>query len=237
MSMNKKFFAVIIGSEILDNRRVDKHFNFIRDELLKRGYALSGSFVIKDDKNLIKSTFEMIKNIPNSIMFSFGGIGSTPDDLTREISSEIFRDGEMEFHQEFKALIEERFKESAYPHRINMSYLPINSNLLKNNPINKMCGYYLDERFFFVPGFPEMARPMILEALDKFYPYIEQIERFTLIANVKEGEIVDIMQSLPDGIDFSSLPMVNGSVEISMKSKEWFEFFKEELENRGISFN
>jgi molybdopterin-biosynthesis enzyme MoeA-like protein len=118
-----------------------------------------------------------------------------------------------------------------------MSYLPINSNLLKNNPINKMCGYYLDERFFFVPGFPEMARPMILEALDKFYPYIEQIERFTLIANVKEGEIVDIMQSLPDGIDFSSLPMVNGSVEISMKSKEWFEFFKEELENRGISFN
>lgn len=232
--MAKKFFAVIIGSEILDNRRVDKHFNFIRDELLKRGYSLSGSFVIKDDKNLIDSTFEMIKNIPDSIMFSFGGIGSTPDDLTREISAKVFRNFEMEFNNEFKTLIEEKFKNDAYPYRINMSYLPTNSKLLKENPINKMCGYYLDDRFFFVPGFPEMAHPMILEALNNLFPPIQKQNRFTLIANIREGEIVDIMQKLPENIDFSSLPMINGSVEISMKSQKWFEFFKKELIKRKI---
>lgn len=232
--MAKKFFAVIIGSEILDNRRVDKHFNFIRDELLKRGYSLSGSFVIKDDKNLIDSTFEMIKNIPDSVMFSFGGIGSTPDDLTREISAKVFRNSEMEFNNEFKTLIEEKFKNDAYPYRINMSYLPTNSKLLKENPINKMCGYYLDDRFFFVPGFPEMAHPMILEALNNLFPPIQKQNRFTLIANIREGEIVDIMQKLPENIDFSSLPMINGSVEISMKSQKWFEFFKKELIKRKI---
>lgn len=232
--MAKKFFAVIIGSEILDNRRVDKHFNFIRDEFLKRGYSLSGSFVIKDDKNLIDSTFEMIKNIPDSVMFSFGGIGSTPDDLTREISAKVFRNSEMEFNNEFKTLIEEKFKNDAYPYRINMSYLPTNSKLLKENPINKMCGYYLDDRFFFVPGFPEMAHPMILEALNNLFPPIQKQNRFTLIANIREGEIVDIMQKLPENIDFSSLPMINGSVEISMKSQKWFEFFKKELIKRKI---
>ena len=39
---------------------------------------------------LLRSLFQMIKNDPDAVMFSFGGIGSTPDDLTREIAAEIF---------------------------------------------------------------------------------------------------------------------------------------------------
>jgi len=51
------FYAVIIGSEILNGRREDKHFTFIRDALLRRGHLLFSTFIIKDDIELIHSIF------------------------------------------------------------------------------------------------------------------------------------------------------------------------------------
>jgi len=232
-------FAVIIGTEILNARREDKHFKFLRDELLKRGYTLDGCFIIKDDKELMKKTFEMIKSIPNSKMFCFGGIGSTPDDFTREVSSEVFSDG-MEFNEEFKAKIIEKFGNKAYPARIYMSYLPKGAKLLKNNPINGMYGYYIDDRYFFTPGFPDMAHPMVLEALDKFFPSKQIKQRYSILVYEKEGEFVDIMQKIPKEIEFSSLPKLDYTCEISIAgddAKKWIKFFKQELDKKGIKYN
>ena len=49
--MNKhNFYAVIIGSEILNGRRVDKHFEYVRNALLLRGHTLYATFIIKDDE-------------------------------------------------------------------------------------------------------------------------------------------------------------------------------------------
>ena len=207
--------------------------------MLKRVYTLDGSFIIKDDKELMKKTFEMIKSIPNSKMFCFGGIGSTPDDFTREISADVFSDG-MSFNEEFKQKIITKFKENAYPARIYMSYLPNNAQLLKNNPINGMYGYYIDNRFFFTPGFPQMAHPMVLEALDKFFPKKELKKRYTILVDAKEGEFVDIMQKIPNNVEFSSLPKLNYTCEISIagdEAKKWIEFFKQELDKKGIKYN
>jgi len=53
----RKIFQVIIGTEILQARREDKHFKFLRDELLKRGYELFSSFIVKDDPQIIKKYF------------------------------------------------------------------------------------------------------------------------------------------------------------------------------------
>ncbi len=71
------FYALIIGTEILNARREDKHFQFIRDELQKYGYELFAIFIVKDDVQLMKNCYELIKKDQNSILFSFGGIGST----------------------------------------------------------------------------------------------------------------------------------------------------------------
>ena len=146
------FYALIIGSEILNGRREDKHFSFIKNELEKRGHSLYASFVVKDCPTLLKNIFTLIKNDPFSVMFSFGGIGSTPDDLTRAIASDIFTCKPPIRHKQFEADIIERFGDEAYPHRIFMSDLPENSQLLQN-PVNNMSGFYLQERYFFVQVF------------------------------------------------------------------------------------
>lgn len=238
------FYAVIIGSEILNGRREDKHFLYIRDALLSRGHTLFSSFIIKDDPRLIHTTFSMIKNDPDAVMFSFGGIGSTPDDLTRQIASDVFSDGVLVVHEQFGAHIIERFADAAYPHRIHMAELPKNAGLL-HNVINNMSGFSLEDRYFFMPGFPEMSHPMVEEALERFYPKAEERYRHTLIAQTSENTLIEVMERMDKNIDFSSLPMMNGGnpiVEISVASIDFesstrnFQLFIDTLENQSIPY-
>lgn len=238
------FYAVIIGSEILNNRRTDKHFPFIRDALMHRGHTLFASFIIKDDPELIRSTYAMVKHDPDAVMFSFGGIGSTPDDLTRQISSDVFSDGILISHDQFRTNIIDRFGDAAYPHRIHMADLPKNAQLLPNI-INNMSGFYLENRFFFMPGFPEMSHPMVEYTLKRFYPNAPTTYRKTLIAQTSENTLINVMEKLPPEIDFSSLPMLNAgkaTVEISVASSnqqqcnQGFGLFIEDLNAKSIDY-
>jgi molybdopterin-biosynthesis enzyme MoeA-like protein len=238
------FYAVIIGSEILNGRREDKHFLYLRDALLLRGHTLFSTFIIKDDSVLIRNTFELIKNDPDAVMFSFGGIGSTPDDLTRQIASDVFSDGELVSHAQFHSDIIERFGDAAYPYRIHMAELPKHSELL-HNVINNMSGFYLHARYFFMPGFPEMSHPMVEEALNRFYPQSITIYRQTLIAQTSENTLIECMHQLDPSVDFSSLPMINGGspvVEISVASEDKelcdknFQLFIQTLHSKSIDY-
>lgn len=238
------FYAVIIGSEILNGRRTDKHFDFLRDALLARGHVLYTSITIKDDPLLIRTTFETVKRDPDAVMFSFGGIGSTPDDLTREIAAEVFGDGSLYTHEKFYSDIVERFGDAAFPHRIHMADLPKNAGLL-HNIINNMSGFYLEDRYFFMPGFPEMSHPMAEEALGRFYPAVAAVYRKTLIAQTSENTLIDVMHRLPKTVDFSSLPMLkdgHASVEISVASideaeaNRCIELFIDDLNAKNIDY-
>jgi len=238
------FYALIIGTEILNARREDKHFTFLRDELAKHGHELFASFIVKDNIKLIKKSFELIKNDEKSVLFSFGGIGSTPDDLTREISAEVFTSKPLVRHKQFEQDIIEKFKDEAYPHRIHMSDLPLNANLLKN-PVNNMSGYSLQNRFFFVPGFPQMAHPMLEDVIKTHFASSEEKFRFTLIANTSENTLINLMQKIPDDVELSSLPIFKeekASVELSLsgyqksKLEYYFNIFCKELDKKNIVF-
>lgn len=239
------FYAVIIGTEILNGRRQDKHFEFVRSLLARQGHALFASLVIKDDPRLIEQTFRMIKEDSAAVLFSFGGIGSTPDDLTREIAAKVFTGKSAVRHQGFAKDIIERFKEEAYPHRIEMADLPVGSQLLKN-PVNNMSGFFLDERYFFVPGFPEMAHAMITEALKRFHPDRHTLFRKTLTAQTSENTLIDIMKRVPSRLELSSLPMLHegiASVELSIAGPDkdevdlWFGKFTAMLARDHITYD
>lgn len=212
------FYSVIIGSELLNGRRKDKHFEFLNAELLKRGWSHKGSFVIKDEPNFIESIFKSIKEDKDAVMFSFGGIGATPDDYTRECAANVFRNGQMESNEGALRCILDKFGDDAYPHRVNMAMLPINAKLL-HNPVSNVPGFYLDNKFFFVPGFPQMAQAMIVEALDKHYPLNdEKIYRYTLSAKTSENNFIDIMKTIDTKVDFSSLPIMEGDIRYTVLS-------------------
>ncbi|WP_419764378.1 MAG: competence/damage-inducible protein A [Arcobacter sp.] len=245
MQKDFNFYSVIIGTELLNGRRSDAHFSFLNKELLKRGWTHKASFVIEDDTDLMKNIFRLIKADENSVMFCFGGIGATPDDYTRQIAAEVFTDGQTQYHEKAKDLIINQFGDEAYPHRIEMSHLPINAKLLKN-VVNNVPGFYLENRFFFTPGFPSMSQSMIIEALDKHYVQ-NKIKKFrlTLTAVCGEGELINIMKKIPEGVDLSSLPkFVNNqrrvvlslSSEDEKKLEESFFMFTSYLDKEKIEY-
>lgn len=240
-------YAVIIGSEILNRRRDDQHFEYLSNALAKVGHTLFASFVIKDDKELITQVYELVKKDENALMFSFGGIGSTPDDLTRALSANVFADKKLYRHPKFEQDIIERLGEKAYPYPILMSDLPKKAKLL-HNPINNMSGYYLQNRYFFMPGFPEMAQPMIDEIIAKFISLAPKKYTHSLLAQCGENRLTHLMLNMPKEIELSSLPMMatkeknNPSVELSLSSsdkelvQQEFKVVSDFLEAEAIEF-
>jgi len=241
------FYTVIIGTELLNGRRADSHFNFVNQELLKRDWEHKGSFLIDDDPALIERIYNLIKDDPTSVLFSFGGIGATPDDKTREVSGRVFTNESLKIHQEALEKIEKRFKEifkeeAASRLEISgraMAELPVGAEIVEN-PYNQIPGYSLEGRFFFLPGFPEMAHPMVVNILDEHFLKGNKKFRKTITVYAGEGCLIDIMREIPENIETSSLPSVEGKTVFSLSSYsedeliKWFEFSKKKLEEKNI---
>ncbi len=219
------FFALIIGTEILNRRRDDKHFDFVSRQLLARGHTLTGAFVIEDDPALIVQTIRFIAAQPGAVLFSFGGIGSTPDDHTRKCAAIALRDGTLRTHEEAHALIAERLKTLAIPngrYPLQMAELPRGAKLL-DNPVNHMPAFYLDDRYFFMPGFPEMSHPMVTHILETHFDDAHPLHRRTLTAHCRETELIEVMEQMPKGVEFSSLPKLDSDgyrTTISVASRD-----------------
>ncbi|MEA3354389.1 MAG: molybdopterin-binding protein [Campylobacterota bacterium] len=238
------FYSVIIGTELLNGRRTDRHFEFLNQELLKRGWEQKASFVIKDEPKFIEDIFKLIKSDPDAVMFSFGGIGATPDDYTRVAAANVFTNGKMEIDETAKKMIVDKFGDEAYPHRINMANLPLDPILLKN-VVTNVPGFGLEQKYFFVPGFPSMAQSMVVEALDRYYPLNKSKTRYTLKAQCSENDLIGTMKKIPTSVDFSSLPQIHEdkrAVVISVASysneeaKKYIDIFIRFLETNHIKY-
>jgi len=245
MKKTPHFYTLIIGTEILNRRRTDAHFDFVTQALADKGHKLTGSFIIEDDPALMIQTIKFIASQPNPVLFSFGGIGSTPDDHTRKCAAIALRGGEFVVHAEAKHIIEQKLGDDAYPHPIRMAELPKGADLL-DNPVNKMPAFSLDERYFFMPGFPEMSHPMVDEILDKLIPEKRENYRHTLTAMCKENIFIELMEKTPRGVEVSSLPKLQDggwSVTLSVASdnadlaQETFAQYQSLLASKNIPYS
>lgn len=103
--------AVIIGDEILSGKRQDKHFNQLQIMLAKRGLELSWTLIVGDDPLQLERALRYSMS-SEDLVFSFGGIGATPDDRTRQTVAKI-ANVPLIPHSEAIAEIEARFGEDA----------------------------------------------------------------------------------------------------------------------------
>ena len=78
--------AIIIGDEILSGKRQDKHFAKVVDLLKARGMALDWAQYLGDDRTRLTAALAA-SFASGDIVFSFGGIGVTPDDHTRQAAA------------------------------------------------------------------------------------------------------------------------------------------------------
>ena len=172
------FGALIIGDEILSGRREDKHLARTIAALESRGLALAWARYVGDEPARIVSELRAAAASGDTV-FSFGGIGATPDDHTRQCAAQALG-VELALHPEAAALITQRGiamaaeKGVAYDtagadhqRRLNMGVFPAGATLIPN-PYNRIPGFSVG-RLHFMPGFPVMAHPMLDWVLDTLY--------------------------------------------------------------------
>lgn len=209
--------AIIIGDELLSGKRSDKHLAALIRILAARGMTLSWAEYLGDDTARIADALARAF-ASGSLVFSFGGIGATPDDHTRAAAAQALG-RPLCLQPEAGALIEARFGADAYPHRIQMAYFPEGAALIPN-PVNQIAGFSVDH-VHFVPGFPAMAWPMIEWVLDTRYAALHasepDVERTVIALDAREGDLIELMQQMVaryPRLKLSSLPCF-GSARIA----------------------
>jgi len=237
---------IIIGDEILSTKRQDKHLKNANALLQPRGMKVDWVRILGDEGNFLAENLQQTFNWSEQkgdIVFCFGGIGATPDDRTRQAAA-LALGKPLQRHPKAVQEIEAQFGKAAYPKRILMAEYPQGAKILPN-PFNRVPGFSLffkcppQGRFLaendlpsspqyaqdycgshlFMPGFPQMAQPMMAWVLDTYYASLQgnpTIEKAILLLNGQESEWIDFMrdfeQSHPD-LRLFSLPRIDPKTE------------------------
>jgi molybdopterin-biosynthesis enzyme MoeA-like protein len=248
--MSRTFGAVIIGDEILSGKRQDKHFARIAEMLGARGLRLSWVDYLGDDRARLTATFKRTM-AAGDVVFSCGGIGNTPDDHTRQaVAAALGVD--LELHPEGYEELKVRFAgEEITDKRKLLVTFPQGVQIIPN-PFNRIPGFMASEHYF-VPGFPQMAHPMIEWALDTFYrdefqPLAGTVEKAFLLTGptAYESALLDLMERIVAAyptLRLFSLPSLVGKerkhLELGVEGEpalvdRAMEEIRIEVEKRGI---
>ncbi len=209
--MNNKqvlFGILVIGDEILSGRRKDKHLEKSIEILTRHGQSLAWVRYAGDDEYMLSQHFREIRNLDHHC-FSFGGIGATIDDRTRQSIATAFNRKILR-HPDAVKEIESEFGKQAYPNRILMADLPEGAQIIPN-PYNRVPGFSV-ENIHCLPGFPVMAWPMMEWLMQEKYQHLSRKD-LTLVTltlmNAHESELISLLEEFQQqypAIKISSLP-------------------------------
>ncbi|MCK9469934.1 MAG: molybdopterin-binding protein [Porticoccaceae bacterium] len=240
------FGLVIVGDEILSGRRRDTHLAKVVEMLNQRGLRLSWAHVLGDDMEAQVACYRD-SFAKGHIVFSTGGIGATPDDLTREAVAQAL-DTVTERHPEGVELLKQFVRETGRElteARYRLVEFPRGSTLIPN-PVNRIPGFSIHHHHF-VPGFPQMAWPMLEWVLDTYYRHhgdLDYREHALMLISTHESVIIPVMETLlaryPD-VKVFSLPILGEvpRIELGVKGPQAsadaaFADMKEQLQTLSL---
>lgn len=236
---------VLVGDELLTGKRRDKHLPAVIDLLAARGLELAWARMVGDDPGRLETVLTQTL-ARDDLVFCFGGIGPTPDDRTRQCAAAA-AGLPLEVNREGRAALEARYGERGItPERTVMVEWPVGA-LMIPNPVNQVPGFSLHDHHF-VPGFPNMAWPMVEWVLDTHYRRMQQPEpvaEYLLEAReTPESVIIDDMQAVMDdypAVRVACLPDSGGErvLEFGIRgagaqAKQAYEALFERLDDRDV---
>ena len=239
------FGLIIIGDEILSGKRADKHLQKAIELLGARGLQVAYAHYVGDEPQRITATLAAAFQ-SGDVVFSFGGIGATPDDHTRQCAAKALG-VDLALHPEAAELVRQRMRDVAREggqpyeperadnvHRLNMAMFPVGASIIPN-PYNKIAGFTCavasGGAVHFVPGFPVMAWPMLEWVLDTHYRDLfqsgRQVEKSVIVFGAMEATLTPLMERMEAefAVKVFSLPSVDHPqygrhIELGVKGAE-----------------
>lgn len=246
------FGALIIGDEIIRGKRQDRHFEKLREILAARGLHLDWVLYLGDNRpRLVEALRRSMAG--DDVVFSFGGIGVTPDDHTRQAAAaaagvplKLHPDAEREIRARMAELGQE-----VTPARLELGTVPEGARIIPN-PFNRIPGFSYGNHHF-VPGFPQMAWPMVEWVLDTCYRdrfnAVPEAEAAIIVWEGLEGTLLDLMQRIErdyPGLIVFSLPSLGSEtmrrhIELGVRGRPEqvppaMAEMEAEVARRGLSF-
>jgi molybdopterin-biosynthesis enzyme MoeA-like protein len=185
------------------------------------------------------------------VVFSFGGIGATPDDHTRQCAAAALG-VPLQLHPEAEREIRARFPGmEVTPQRLAMGEFPDGAVIIPN-PVNRIPGFSLGEHHF-VPGFPQMAWPMVEWVLDSRYKDRFDSQKWAeaaiLVYEAGESQLIAAMKAVEaafTGVKVFSLPSMGPKgerihVELGVRGEpaavqDAMKMLKAEVERGGFPY-
>jgi molybdenum cofactor synthesis domain-containing protein len=179
---------LIVGNEILSGRTRDCNAHFLAVALKGIGVTVGRIVVIPDLPHVIADEVNRLRTSFDYVL-ACGGIGPTPDDVTRPAVAQAFGIP-CEPHAEAVRILRDYYGERATPRRMVMAELPRDAELIPN-PRTIALGFRV-ANVFVLPGIPELVEDM--------FPYVAaSLQHGTLVevefpVTLPESDFADIME-------------------------------------------
>ncbi|WP_238886171.1 competence/damage-inducible protein A [Clostridium sp. YIM B02551] len=179
--MNAEIISV--GTELLLGDIVNTNAQYLSKELASLGINVYRQTVVGDNEERILESFE--RAFENSdIIVTTGGLGPTPDDLTKEVAAKYFKQ-ELVLHEESYKKLESYFKNNGRgvtESNKKQAYFPKEAIILENNH-GTAPGAILEsengKKIIILPGPPKEMKPMFDECV---VPYLKKLTDNVLVS-------------------------------------------------------
>jgi len=206
-SRNATAAIIIVGNEILSGRTRDANAYWLAQQLKAIGVMLRRISVIPDVIETIVNEVNALRAAHEYVIVC-GGIGPTPDDVTRPAIAAAFG-VPCEPHPEAVQILKKFYGERATPRRMSMAELPRGCELIYN-PHSGAPGCRM-ENVFVLPGIPELVEgmfPQIAQRLRHGSLYEHEMR-----VKLGESEFADVMEEALrrfPAVDMGSYPAWHG---------------------------
>lgn len=172
-----KAYLLSIGDEVLNGKVVNTNAAFISRELDKIGIEVLRTVVVGDNEEAIKGELLNFQNSTAEILITTGGLGPTPDDITKEV---LFRFLGLKTKKNQASLerLQAYFGGNFPKANLKQTYFPENAIILENK-IGTADGAIIREKgkiYLVLVGPPVELKPMFL---DSALPLLKKEERCT----------------------------------------------------------
>ena len=185
--MNCTAAIIIVGNEILSGRTRDHNAWWLATELKKHGVVLRRISVIPDVIGIIVAEVNTLRSQMDYVIVC-GGIGPTPDDVTRQAIAAAFGLPCVP-HPEAVEILKRHYQDRLTDRRMVMAELPKDAKLIYN-PHSGAPGCQV-ENVFVLPGVPELLEQMFPQVARMLKPGSVVEREFPV--SMGESDFADVM--------------------------------------------
>lgn len=209
---------ITIGDELLIGQVIDTNSAWMAQQLNIAGIRLRRRIAVGDVWNEIRKALDEEKKDADIILIT-GGLGPTPDDITKQVLCEYFS-GKMIVHEEtlahIKHLFEVVLKRPMIERNLKQAEVPDNCKVIFNTR-GTAPGMWFEQDgkiFISMPGVPHEMKGMmedaVIPALTKHFTFPHIAHRTLLTIGVGESFLADLIAdfetALPPHIKLAYLP-------------------------------